>query len=217
MPAPLNIRDVMPHHSMNMLNLVIATTNPGKLREFRRLFADLPVDLSGLEDHENIPEPEETGRTFADNARLKAEYYARRTGMWSLADDSGLEVDALGGAPGVYSARYAGPGADDADNMRRLLAELARTGDADRKARFVCEMAVSDESGRIRFVSRGVCPGRIAERPRGSHGFGYDPVFVPAGRSATFGELSDEEKERLSHRSAAAENIIREMKEFLGF
>ena len=183
--------------------LVIATRNRGKLVEVRELLQDLPVTLRSLLDFPQTTEVEETGRTFTDNASIKATAYALQTGAWTLSDDSGLEVEALNGAPGVYSARYAGESATDAERVELLLSELARTGDEHRRARFVCAVSLSDPSGRIINVSTGACEGHIAREPKGEHGFGYDPVFIPEGFEQTFGELSSEVKQRISHRARA--------------
>jgi XTP/dITP diphosphohydrolase len=181
--------------------MVIATRNRGKLIEVRQILSDLPVALKSLLDFPQTAEVEETGKTFADNASIKAAAYALQTGAWTLSDDSGLEVDALDGRPGVYSARYAGFGATDRERMELLLSELERTNDTLRRARFSCAVALSDPTGRIINVSTGTCEGRIAEAPRGEGGFGYDPVFIPEGFEQTFGELPDEIKQRISHRA----------------
>ncbi|HKS26297.1 MAG TPA: XTP/dITP diphosphatase [Pyrinomonadaceae bacterium] len=183
--------------------LVIATRNPGKLVEVRELMQDLPVALKSLMDFPASSEVEETGQTFAENASIKAAAYASQTGFWTLSDDSGLEVEALGGAPGIYSARYAGEQATDRDRIELLLSELARTGDSERRARFVCAVSVADPRGRILNVSEGACEGRIAHSPRGAGGFGYDPVFIPEGFEQSFGELSSEIKQVISHRARA--------------
>lgn len=183
--------------------LLIATRNRGKLLEVWQLLSDLPLTLSSLRDFPAATEVEETGTTFADNASIKASAYALQTGAWTLSDDSGLEVDALGGAPGVYSARYAVAGATDLERIELLLSELARTGDGARRARFICAVSVADPAGRIINVSTGACEGRIAQAPRGAQGFGYDPVFIPEGFEQTFGELSSEIKQNISHRARA--------------
>lgn len=196
------------------MKLVVGTNNAGKIRELNELLKDLPVEISGLNNFENIADVEETGATFADNAILKATDYARQTGLWALSDDSGLEVEALDGAPGVYSARYAGEKAGDADRIEKLLHELTATGDAVRRARFVSVMAVADETGEIRFLAEGVCEGTIAPDPRGTNGFGYDPIFVPDGYTETFGELSSTVKQEISHRSRAIKKIIRFFRDF---
>lgn len=196
------------------MKLLVATKNTGKIKEMKELLADLPVEIAGLENFENIIEPEETGATFAENAELKANYYALQTGLWALSDDSGLEVEALGGAPGVFSARYAGKNATDAERTAKLLEELAETGDQSRRARFVCVMALADETGAIKFTAEGICEGNIAFAPRGANGFGYDPVFVPDGYEQTFGELSSTVKRKISHRARAIEKIMRFFADF---
>lgn len=184
--------------------LLIATRNAGKILELQSLLTSLPqLRLRSLAEFPEIPDVDETGATFVENATLKARGYARQTHLWSLADDSGLEVDALGGAPGVYSARYAGEDASDADRIERLLDALSQSGDANRRARFVCVIAISDPQGEIANLSTGICEGTIAHAPRGTNGFGYDPVFVPIGYEQTFGELSIEIKEKISHRARA--------------
>ena len=185
------------------MELLIATRNAGKLREIQPLLASLQLHLHSLAEFPEVAEVEETGQTFAENAILKARTYATQTHLWTLADDSGLEVDALGGAPGVYSARYGGEGLTDADRTGRLLEALKQSGDADRRARFVCVIAITDPLGEIINLSTGKCEGRIAQAPRGEKGFGYDPVFVPDGYEQSFGELSAEIKEKISHRARA--------------
>lgn len=187
----------------NMTELLIATHNAGKVRELRELLADLPVRLRGLDEFPEAGEAEETGQTFAENAILKARFYAQRCGVWALADDSGLEVDGLGGAPGVFSARYGGEWLTDAGRIEKLLGELKAAGERARRARFVCVIAVNDpvSSGLDTFT--GTCEGRIAAAPRGSGGFGYDPIFIPDGFEQTFGELPAETKRLISHRARA--------------
>jgi XTP/dITP diphosphohydrolase len=169
----------------------------------QQLLADLPLSLLSLDDFPPAGDVEETGATFEENAALKARAYAARTQCWALADDSGLEVDALGGAPGVLSARYAGDGATEAERNAKLLNALSRTGDRERRARFVCCVAVADPQGNVAHLSVGKCEGVIADAPRGHNGFGYDPLFVPEGYGLTFGELSDDIKGEISHRARA--------------
>ena len=183
--------------------LLIATGNKGKVAELRSLLAGLPLRLRDLAEFPSVREVEETGQTFSDNAALKAQGYAEQTGLWTLADDSGLEVDALGGAPGVYSARYGGEGLSDADRVTRLLEELSKTTVEERRARFVCVIAIADPRGQVMNLSTGTCEGRIVHAPRGTHGFGYDPVFLPDGFEQTFGELTAEIKHDISHRALA--------------
>lgn len=183
--------------------LLIATNNAGKMRELTALLAHLPLRLRQLSEFPRIEEVEETGETFAENALLKARAYGRETNLWTLADDSGLAVDALGGAPGVLSARYAGPHATDEERNARLLAELKQTDDKGRTARFICAIALHDPAAGTTEIFEGTCEGHIAQHPRGRHGFGYDPLFVPDGYAHTFGELPEAVKQEISHRSRA--------------
>ena len=196
------------------MKLVVGTNNAGKIRELNELLTDLPVEIFGLSRFENVSDVEETGATFAENAILKANSYALQTGFWALSDDSGLEVEALGGAPGVFSARYAGENAGDEERIAKLLGELAATRDEARRAKFVCAMAVADEKGEIKFLAEGICEGSIAQQPRGANGFGYDPIFVPDGYTETFGELSSTVKREISHRARAIQKIIRFLRDF---
>jgi XTP/dITP diphosphohydrolase len=188
-----------------LTELLVATRNKGKLAELQSLLASLPLRLRSLAEFPEIPDVVETGKTFVENAALKAQSYAVQTNLWALADDSGLEVDALEGAPGVYSARYGGEGLTDAERVERLLDALSLSGNADRRARFVCVIAVADPRGEVVNLSTGRCEGAIAHAPRGTNGFGYDPVFVPEGYEQTFGELPSEIKETISHRARALE------------
>ena len=189
--------------------LLIATSNQGKLREIREILKDLPFMLSSLSDHPAIEAVAETGDTFAENAALKATGYANMTQRLTLADDSGLEVEALNGAPGIHSARYLGDGVDYATRNQSLLSRIEEA--TNRRARFVCAIAIADAEGNLLNVSHGFCQGRIAAAPRGSGGFGYDPIFIPDGFELTFGELSPETKRQISHRA----NALREACEFL--
>lgn len=198
----------------NRPTLLIATKNAGKIVELERLLADRSIELRSLNEFPRVVEPEETGATFVENATLKAEYYARQTNLPSVADDSGLEVEALGGAPGIFSARYAGKDATDAERIEKLLKEMRETGSENRRARFVCQMAFADETGAIRFTATGVCAGEIAFSPVGGGGFGYDPIFVPDGFSQTFGELSVDIKQQISHRARASVKIIEYLRRF---
>ena len=198
------------------MKLLIATNNTGKLNEFAGLLTGLPIHLRSLAEFENIGEVEETGVTFEENAVLKARGYALRAGMWALADDSGLEVEALGGRPGVYSARYAGSAASYEQKMAALLNELNETGDAGRRARFVSVIAIADKQGDIKFLADGICAGTIAGAPRGKNGFGYDPVFIPDDFGQTFGELTAGVKDQISHRARATAKIIRYLRDFTG-
>lgn len=195
--------------------LLAATNNKGKIKELNELLADLPFELKSLNDFENIKEVEETGTTFEENAILKAKDYAKQTGIWALADDSGLEIEVLNGAPGVYSARYGGADSDYEKKHEMILAEMLQTGSENRAAKFVCVIAVSDENGEIKHLAKGICRGKIGLEPRGTNGFGYDPIFIPEGYENTFGELSSEIKQKISHRSAASAEIIRFLRDFI--
>ena len=194
--------------------ILVGTKNAGKVRELKNLLAGVPVELRSLDEFENIVEPEETGATFFDNAALKAVYYAEKTGLAALADDSGLEVAALNNAPGVYSARYGSKNSSDAEKIAKLLTELKDSGSENRAARFVCAIVLTNEAGEKIFEAEGICDGMIADQPRGENGFGYDPVFIPEGFNQTFGELSGEIKSNLSHRARAIEKIIRFLRDF---
>lgn len=180
--------------------MVVATGNPGKLEEMQVYLADLGWELQLKPDSLEV---EETGETFMENACLKASEVARATGQWAIADDSGLEVDALDGAPGIFSARY---GATDAERIERLLFELGN--ELDREAQFVCAIAIARPDGAIALQTEGICPGRIIHRPRGNNGFGYDPIFYVPEQRLTFAEMSPEVKQRISHRGQAFAALI---------
>lgn len=181
--------------------LVLASANAGKVRELCALLADLPLCVRAASEFADIAFPEE-GDDYAANATAKALAAARATGAPAVGDDSGLEVSALGGAPGPHSARYGGPGLDDAGRCARLLAALDETPSASRDARFVCVIALATPDG-IATIVRGECAGQIANAPRGEQGFGYDPIFVPEGGAHTMAELDADTKNRLSHRGRA--------------
>jgi len=189
---------------MGLIPLALASNNPGKLRELRQLLREFPVDIKSLAEFPSLPLVDEDGDTFEDNAVKKARFYARLLGIPALADDSGLEVYALGGAPGVRSARYAGDAADDDDNNRKLLSELH--GVDDRRAAFVCVLAIAVPWGPA-LVFQGRCEGTITTEPRGRGGFGYDPVFYFPPLGKTFAELTPAEKNRVSHRGKALEEL----------
>jgi XTP/dITP diphosphohydrolase len=191
-----------------MRTLLLATTNPGKIREIEGILAGVPVDLVTLDRFPGIPEPEETGLTFAENARLKALYYAEKTGLAAVADDSGIEIDALDGAPGVHSARW--HGTDYPTKFAAIYRELAARGQATSAARFVAHIAVADE-GRIVFEAIGTIEGTIAPEPRGTHGFGYDPIFFYPPYGCTLGEVEGVRKAAVSHRGVA----FRQLREWL--
>lgn len=197
--------------------LLIATSNPGKAREFAEIFAPLGFSCVSLKDLPPTPEPEETGDTFLANATLKATAYAKAHNLHTLADDSGLEVDALAGAPGVHSAYYAARnGIDtppdrahrDPANTALLLQHLAHTPPENRTARFVCTLALADPLGRILLTTRGTVEGIITTEPRGTHGFGYDPVFLIPSLGKTTAELTPAEKHHISHRGTATQSLL---------
>ncbi len=194
------------------MKLLIATRNAHKLTEIRQIFALPGLEIVSAFDFPDVPDVVEDGETLEANAIKKAVTLALATGLWSMADDTGLEVDALDGAPGVYSARYAGENVDYAANNRKLLAEL--DGVTDRTAQFRCVMALSEPNGRAQYVE-GICSGRIAHKCSGTNGFGYDPLFVPDGFDRTFAELSSEEKNRISHRGRALDEARRAWPDFL--
>ena len=185
------------------MTVVIATRNRGKLRELIPLLAGLDLELKTIDELAPAAELREDGVTFEENALAKARQAAHATGLPAIADDSGLEVDALEGAPGVYSARYAGPGADDARNNAKLLDALRGVPAARRAARFRCVATFVDPARGIELVRDGACAGEILEAPRGTDGFGYDPLFLVPAIGRTMAELPLDEKNRLSHRAAA--------------
>lgn len=199
-----------------MPKLLVATNNKGKLAELKQLLAGMPIDLVSLSDIGCDVEIEETGSTFAENAALKASGYAGLASLPTLADDSGLEVEALDNRPGVLSARYGGAEMGFDQKMQRLLDELQQPGNVNRNARFVSAIAIADHDGQIVHSAEGICSGRIANAPRGTNGFGYDPLFIPDGYEMTFGELSDAVKQKISHRARAFEQIIPFLRHFMG-
>jgi len=187
-----------------MPRLAVATTNRGKLREIAEMLKGLPFEIVTLADWPDVAAPEENGRTFAENARLKALYYAARTGELTVAEDSGLEIDELGGAPGIESARFGGPDSTYAEKFDLIYSRLRANGPGDAAgspARFVCALALVRD-GRILFESRGAVEGRIAPEPRGSGGFGYDPIFFYPPFGCTLAEAGDR-KAAVSHRGEA--------------
>ncbi len=184
-------------------SLLLGTRNPGKVVEIGNILGDSGWALSSLREFENVGLAEEIADSYAGNAIAKAQFYAAATGLWTLADDSGLEVEALGFAPGVFSARYAGENASDGDRRVLLLSELANAANKDRRARFVCAVAIATGDGEVVNTAEGICEGTIAFAPRGVAGFGYDPLFVPDGYDQTFAELSEPVKNRISHRARA--------------
>ncbi len=189
------------------MEIVLATRNKKKIEEIKRITVDLPVTILSLDNFPNCPETVEDRDTFEENAVKKAVEVCQCTGKPALADDSGLEVDALNGAPGVYSARYAdGTSGNDIRNYEKLLAELRDVSDNKRGARFVCCIALSFPNGTVKTFF-GYAKGRIGREPRGKTGFGYDPVFIPGEQKRTFAEMSSEEKDRISHRGKALEKL----------
>jgi XTP/dITP diphosphohydrolase len=184
------------------IQVFLASSNPGKLREYRVLSGDSPVELALLPNFTEVPLFEETALTFAENSAGKALHYSRFATGTVLADDSGLVVPALGGAPGVYSARYAGPGASDSDRVQKLLREMSALSGDDRKARFVCVTTLA-QNGRAVAILSDSAEGVIAKAPQGSGGFGYDPVFFFPQLGRTYAEITREEKNQYSHRGRA--------------
>ncbi len=184
-----------------MVEVILATRNRGKLAEVRQIMASSGLRVLGADEIE-FPEVEESGETFDENALSKATEVSDYTGIATIADDSGLVVDALCGAPGVLSARYGGEQGNDEANIAKLLAKMKAVPDAERTARFICVAAYVEPPGRT-IVSNGVCEGRIAPAPRGDRGFGYDPVFIPEGYERTMAELDAETKNSISHRGKA--------------
>jgi XTP/dITP diphosphohydrolase len=189
------------------VKVLLATRNAGKLAELRRMLADGPVEVVGLADVPEFPDAPETGATFAENALAKARDAANATGLPSVADDSGLAVDALNGMPGVLSARWSGRHGDDVANLELLLGQLTDVPDERRGAAFVCAAALVVPGG-LETVLHGEWTGRIVREPRGSGGFGYDPIFVPDGEQRTSAELSPEEKDAASHRGLAMRALL---------
>jgi XTP/dITP diphosphohydrolase len=191
--------------------ILVATRNPGKIREIQQALHLSPVKLRYLDEFSNVSPVDEVGRTYEENAVLKALQYSGATGVCAVADDSGLEVDALGGIPGVFSARFAGDHASDPTRINNLLAALAQHSNKERTARFVCcmtlvgwqleEEKLNRSNPRLLKVTEGICEGVISQVPCGTKGFGFDPVFVPTGYDATFAELPDEVKATISHRA----------------
>jgi len=191
---------------MMPLKVVIATRNRKKVEEISRMLEGVAIELLSLEDFPGCPDVIEDADTFEGNAVKKAAEVARFTGKPSVADDSGLEVYALGGAPGVLSARYTGTGADDKKNLEKLLAQLEGAEQNGREARFVCVIALAFPDGRVETF-KGVAEGRIGTEARGLSGFGYDPIFYPKGHQTTFAEMSADEKDALSHRGMALKKL----------
>ena len=189
-----------------MKEVIIATKNPGKAKEFEHIFAPRGIMVRTLLDFPEIPEVEETGSTFEENAILKAEAVSQALNKMVIGDDSGLMVDALEGKPGIYSARYAGEPKNDQNNTKKVLSELTGVPEAERTARFYCALAVA-VPGQETFTVSGTCEGRILEAPRGTNGFGYDPVFFVPDKGCAMAELSADEKNNISHRANALKKL----------
>lgn len=188
------------------MKIAVATGNPGKMKEIRGLVGPIGIEVASLADL-GVPQVEETGASFEENALQKASALAEASGLWALADDSGLEVDALSGAPGIYSARYAGADASDEANNWKLLAAMKGVPDSRRGAQFRCVLALVSPDRRT-WTTEGVCRGRIAVAPRGSGGFGYDPLFLPDGHGETFAEMRPDVKSSMSHRGIALRKMV---------
>lgn len=194
------------------MDIVLATRNKKKIEEMKRIIANLSISIRTLDDFPGCPEVEEEGITFEENAVKKALTVAQYTGKPSIADDSGLEVYALNGAPGTLSARYAGGDANDRRNIEKLLFEMRSIADEKRGARFVCCIALAFPDGKVKTFT-GYVEGRIGREPRGTHGFGYDPLFYPQGHGRTFAEITDNEKDALSHRGKALNELQKYLRE----
>jgi len=195
-----------------MKKIVLASNNKGKVHEFNQLLADLDMEVLPQAEFD-VPEIEETGLSFVENAILKARNAARLTGLPAIADDSGIEVDALNGAPGIYSARFAGVGASDEQNLQKLLHELETTPDAERSARFQCLLVyMRHELDPTPLICQGTWEGTILHAPRGDNGFGYDPVFYVASEQCSSAELTADTKNRLSHRGQALQKLVKALK-----
>jgi len=188
--------------------LIVATMNPFKVRELTHLLQPLGIPIRPLPSDEDLSPVEEDGETLQDNARKKARGYARRLQQWVIADDTGLEVDALEGAPGVNSARYAGEGSSMAMNLALLIEHMVEVPDAERAARFVCHLCVADPHGEIVLESQGECRGEIGHQPIGEHGFGYDSVFLPEGSEKTLAEMDEEQTAEVGHRGRAVRALL---------
>lgn len=197
-----------------MKEIVIASKNKGKITEIMAAFQGIEVKVISLNDFAGIPDAVEDGATFAENALIKAKFYANLTGKACLADDSGLEVDALDGAPGVYSARYAGETATDAQNNAKLLEELRKVNGQGSRARFCCTLAFVDLNGQV-ITCDGFCEGKIVAEPAGNGGFGYDPLFYIEELAASMGQITLEEKNKISHRGAALKAMAEKLAGYL--
>jgi len=197
------------------MRVVLATRNRHKVEELRRILSPYDVELTSLEDYPDVPDVAETGETFADNAILKARAVAAATGLVAVADDSGLWGEALNGLPGVLSARWAGRHGDDVANLELVLAQIGDVPDDRRGAAFVCAAAAVSPDGRV-VLAEGRVEGTLIKAPRGSNGFGYDPIFVPVGERRTTAEMSAEEKDAISHRGVAFRALAPKLAELRG-
>ena len=193
-----------------MRKLIIATRNKGKFKEIKDILEPINFELKSLADFKDMPEVKEDRNTFKENAIKKAKEVSRLTGILSISDDSGLEVEALGGKPGVYSSRFSGPKATDEKNIKKLIHLLKDVPEEKRAARFVCQAVLADKD-KILATTNGICKGKIILKPRGNYGFGYDPLFVPEGYDKTFAELGPKVKNKISHRLKA----FRKMREVI--
>ena len=198
-----------------MTQLLVATHNPGKVTEFAEILQDLAIEWLSLDDVGVVQDVEETGSTFRENSVLKARAYAAETGLLTLADDSGLEVDALNGAPGVYTARYGGAGLTAVQRYQKLLTEIKDVPEHQRTARFRCVIVLAGPDGTLLGESEGVCEGRIAAAPAGDKGFGYDPVFYLPQFNQTMAQLPAATKHQISHRGQAVRAIVPRLRELL--
>ena len=201
-----------------MKKIVLATANTHKVIEFQRILGELLPDLELIasSSFSKVPVIEETGATFAENALLKAKVINNFTNLPAIADDSGLVVEALNGAPGIFSARYAGKNATDQENVAKLILEIKNIDDSLLEANFECAIALVDQEQNLELVVQGLMPGRVVKQARGANGFGYDPMFIPQGFSKTSAELSDQEKDKISHRGIALRKISGILKQLQG-
>ncbi|TCP32146.1 XTP/dITP diphosphohydrolase [Scopulibacillus darangshiensis] len=198
-----------------MQKIMIASNNAGKVKEFKAMLSSFGAEVYSLQNLPEAIDVEETGDTFYENARLKAEVICKKTNMITIADDSGLVIDALDGRPGVYSARYAGPEKDDKANLLKVLKELESVAEAERSAKFVCVLAVSVPGKETKFAE-GECVGFIQDKPYGDNGFGYDPIFYFPGADTTLAGMSQEEKNKISHRANALKELQRHWRDWVG-
>ncbi len=191
-----------------MKKLLIGTGNKGKIAEMRSFLGGLNIELVDLSHFDYIDKPAEIGSSFKENAEIKAHAYSVATGCHTVADDSGLEVVALGHRPGIFSARFAGKDATDQENITKLLEEIALSGVRDRSARFVCSICLADPDGQTIYSNTSYCEGKISVNPIGHNGFGYDPIFIPHGWEQSFGELPEAVKQSISHRALAVRKLV---------